>query len=292
MKTRLAIFIAALLLLPLAGLYLSGENLSHLANHTAIKGDFSIPATLHSSITLLIYTLLVNHIIKRITGNGPLDSQRRYYIAVSIASALLGWLLSYLNIFVASWTVQHNNSALVQLLVYSPAFALLAPAVLLTRALLATFPGLLRSLAFSFTLPEISRETGVRLLLPIALLGLLGGAAWPKELYFLLWSAPLLLLITMQLMWHESTIFSGLKSGDFGRIVCTALSSILVCNIAAISYQANAYLQLNLPNMWMVQAGFILFGLLCLQLGDVIAENWRGKPKLREFPIPVVTKND
>jgi len=46
----------------------------------------------------------------------------------------------------------------------------------------------------------------------------------------------------------------------------------------------------------MAQAGFVVFGLLCLQLSDVLAENWRGKSRTalfkgkKKFPIPVVVK--
>jgi len=48
---------------------------------------------------------------------------------------------------------------------------------------------------------------------------------------------------------------------------------------------------------WQLIVGLALFGLLCLQVGDVVAENWRGKKrtdvfKKKPFPIPVVSKKD
>ncbi len=296
MKTRLGIFIAALLLLPLSGLFLSGAEWRDLLVSTSTN-DESIAATLRTTMTLLFYVLLINHTVKRLTGNAPLDAQRGYFIGVSVASAVLGWLLSYLNFFVASWTVQQDNSWLVQFLLYTPLFALLAPAVLVTRALLGSFPGLLKALTCRFTFPAVNGETLARILLPIAIFGLLGGAAWPTKLDFLLWASPLLLLMAMQLLWHESTIFTRLKSGDWGRVICTALSGIAIGNLSVISYQTNASLTLNLSNTLYAQAGFIVFGLLCLQLGDVIAENWRGKSRTshfqqkKKFPIPVVVKS-
>ena len=295
MKTRLGIFIFALLLLPLAGLYLSGAEWSGLITGSPAE-DESIAATLRTSMMMMFYVLLINYTIKRLSGNGPLDLQRNYFIGVGIASAFTGWLLCYLNVFVASWTVQQDNPPLVQFLLYTPLFALLAPAVLVTRALLGTFPGLLRLLACAPAFPAASGETLARVLLPLALAGLAGGAAWPVKLFWLLWVSPLLLLVALQLLWHESTIFSGLKSGDWGRIICTALSGIVVGNIAVISYQSNASLTINLPGMLLAQAGFAVFGLLCLQLSDVLAENWRGKtlsnaPR-KKFPIPVVTRKN
>ena len=127
--------------------------------------------------------------------------------------------------------------------------------------------------------------------------GLLGGAAWP-ELFWVMWLAPLLLLTVLQLMWQESTIFSGLKNGDWGRVICAALSGIMVANLAVMAYQVNGgILVINLHPL-LAQPGYALFGLLCLQLGDVIAENWRGKQRgemfrqKKKFPIPVVVRKN
>jgi hypothetical protein len=146
-------------------------------------------------------------------------------------------------------------------------------------------------------LPVPSGETLVFSLIPIAALGLLGGAVWPAQLFWLLWLAPLLLLVVLQLLWHESTIFSGLKSGDWGRVICAALAGIIVGNLAVISYQTSGgNLISNLPNPLLAQLGYAVFGLLCLQLGDVIAEQWRGVrrdnlfKKKKKFPISVVVK--
>ncbi len=291
MKTRLGIFIAALLLLPLAGFLLAGAQWDDL-RVDAVSGEETIAATLRTSLTLLFYVLLVNHTVKRLTGKAPLDNQRIFYIGVAAASAVFCWLLCYLNLYVASWTVPQDNGWLLQLLLYTPIFALLAPGVLITRALLGSFPGLLKAMNCSIRLPVLEGETLARLLIATALTGLAGGAAWPEKLAWLLWASPLALLMAMQFLWHESSVFSGLKSGDWGRVLCTSLAGIAVGNIALGSYQAS----LILPQTYLAQTGFVLFGLTCMQLSDVIAENWRGKTRgevftgRKKFPIPVVVK--
>jgi hypothetical protein len=269
MKTRLAIFAIAVLLLPPAGLFLSGTGLSPLSISPP-AGDDSIPATLRTTIMLLLYVLLINHTIKRLTGSGPLESGRAYFIRVSIASALTGWLLSYLNLFAASWTVPQNHTFILQILLYTPLFALLVPAVLVTRDLFGSFPGLRNSLIFRRALPDIGLTARVRTLAAVAILGLTGGAVWPAHLFWLFWMSPLALLLALQLSWQEKTIFSGAQSGS--RLVFSALSGIFIGNLAVITYQSNAYLQINLPNMMAAQAGLALFGLLCLQLGDLLAQ--------------------
>ncbi len=293
MKTRLGIFISALLLLPLAGLLLSGAEWNELSS-AAPTAD--IPATLLTTLMLLGYVFLSNHMIRLNTGSNPLKLQRNYFLAMAAASAVLGWLLAYLNLYVSNWST-HSGHALVQLLLYTPLFALLAPAVLSTRALLGSFPGLLKRLARGISLPAPGAETLARGLAAVAILGLLGGAAWPARLFWLLWTAPLLLLVALQLLWHESTIFSGLKSGDWGRVICAALAGIITGNLAVITYQSNGgSLATDLPAPLLAQLGYALFGLLCLQLGDVVAEHWRGKQRSelfrqkKKFPIPVVVK--
>jgi hypothetical protein len=300
MKTRLGIFIFSLVLLPPAGLLLSGKEWSELITGTPAAGApaaaGNVAAILLTTLILLGYVLLTNHMIKRRTGNSPMNIQRDYFVWMAAASAMLGWLLAYLNLYTASWPTEQGNPA-VQLLLYTPLFALLAPGVLSTRALLGAFSGLLKRLARGIPLPTPSGETLALSLVPIAALGLLSGAVWPAQLFWLLWIAPLLLLVALQLLWHESTIFSGLKSGDWGRVICAALAGVIVGNLTAISYQASGgYLISNLPNPLFAQLGYAIFGLLCLQLGDVVAENWRGKKRSKlfqqnkKFPIPVVVK--
>jgi hypothetical protein len=300
MKTRLGIFMCSLILLPPAGLLLSGQEWSEVltvifANNSAAATE-NIAAILLTTLMLPGYVLLINLIIKRQTGNSPMNTQRNYFLWMAIAGAVLGWLAAYLNLFTASWSTEPGNFAM-QLLLYTPLFALLAPAVLCTRALLGTFPGLLKRLARCISLPTVGDETLALSLAPIAALGLLGGAVWPAQLFWLLWIAPLLLLVALQLLWHESTIFSGLKSGDWGRVICAALAGMIVGNLTSISYQAGGgKLISNLPNPLFAQLGYAVFGLLCLQLGDVIAENWRGKKRNqlftqnKKFPIPVVVQ--
>lgn len=302
MKTRLGIFVLCLLLLPLAGLWLSGTEWSTLTSNSDIAGSdealTNTPATLLTTLMFVGYLLLSNHLVKTLTGNNPFKLQRTYFLWMGAAGAVVVWLLAYLNLFTASWVSQPDN-LLMQLLLYTPLFALLAPAVLSTRALLASFSGVLKRLARGIIIPAPDSATAAYTLALLAAFGLLGGAAWPAQLFWLFWLAPLLLLVALQLLWGESTIFSGLKSGDWGRLICAALAGLLVGNFGVMAYQANGgLLAIKLIHSWLAQPGYMLFGLLCLQLGDVVAENWRGKQRIelfqqkKKFPIPVVVKKN
>lgn len=292
MKTRLAIFVLALLLLPLAGLLLSGRTWDDLA--AALSPSGATAATLVTALALLCVLLLSNLVVTLRTHSNPLKVQRNYFLAVGLASAMLGWLLIYLNLYAASWATAQENS-FAQIALDTLLFALLAPVVLSLRALLGSFAGLLRRLARGPAVPAPSAETQAFILAPLTVAGLIGGAAWPAQLFWLLWPSPLLLLAALQLLWHESTVFSGLKSGDWGRVACAALAGLIAGNLAVLGYRAaGGELLVELP-LLLEQSGYALFGLLCLQLGDVVAEQWRGKTRFelfrrKPFPIPVNTR--
>lgn len=292
MKTRLLIFISALLLLPPAGFLLSGRAWDELAALETRTPD-DITATALTLLALLGYTLLVNLLVKLRTGNNPLMMQRNYFLAMSAASAATGWLLVYMSRFGSDWNTAFGGLA--DMLLGTLLFALLAPAALGTRALIGSFPQLLKTLARGLTLPAPANETSARILSAIAAVGLLGGAALPAQQYWLLWAAPLLLLFALQLLWHESTILHNLKNGDWGRLTCAALAGLIVGNLTILIYQTAG----GTPNpVLLAQSGYILFGLLSLQLGDVVAEHWRGIQRTapvqarKKFPIPVVVKKN
>lgn len=293
MKTRLALFVSALLVLPFAGLLLSGGQWDELSSSNMASASLAPVVT--TLLAVLCFTLFTNLLVIARSGNNPFKLQRDYFLAIAAASAVLGWLLVYLNHYTANWVAEDSSgvgSAMLQTLL----FALLAPAVLSARALLGSFGWLLKRLSNTLPLPALVNDKAAFVLLLWALLGLIGGTAWPAQLFWLLWTAPLLLLIALQLLWQESTIFTTVVRGDWGRIVCGAVSGMMVGNFSVFVFKSTGgILILQLPNAAFAQLGYALYGLLCLQLGDVIAEFWRGKTrtqlfKKKSFPIPVVVK--
>ena len=287
MQTRLIIFVAALLLLPPVGFLLGGHEWAELA---ASETQDNLAATGLTLLALLCYTLLAGMLVKLRTTNNPLTTQRDYFLALGAAGAMLVWLLVYLNFYAASWASMQKNTVW-QIALDTLLFALPVPAVLVTRALLGSFRGLLKTLARGPSLPMPHGETSALVFASLAAFGLLGGAALSAS--WLLWVSPLLLLLALQLLWHESTIFNVLREGDWGRLICAALSGLIVGNLSIMLYDAVG--GMTEDNLLSAQFGYLLFGLLCLQLGDVVAENWRGKTrsqvsKKKPFPIPVVVK--
>lgn len=291
MNTRLILFALALLFLPPFALTLAEQE--WLAP-TMIEGAVWLPA-LFTLFVLFACIWLMDRLSFRKTQHSMLRAQRHYLLWCGVAGLFIGMLLGWLNLFSASWFSPASPAG--TLLLAALAGAALLPAVIVARRWLAGLPGLVRLGMRRFALPALPAEPAARSLLFAALLGLMLGPIHIRELGWLFWLSPLLLLAALQLLWHESTVFSGLAQGDWSRVLLGSLSGILVCGIALICYRmTGGTLQLTSGTSSMF-FGFALFGILALQLGDIVAEHWRGKTrgevfKKKPFPIPIVTKKD
>jgi len=225
MLTRLALFMILILALPFAGSLLSGGEVDWHFSELATQAMQPLLLSLGAVLALFIAV--------EFGGNRQrslLKLQRRYLVALSAAGAASGWLLLYLNRYAESWLVPAALDS-AGMLTLTLLFALLLPTVLGLRTLLAGLPGLLQRLARLPAMPSLSASHTVNVLAPLALLGLIGGAAWPESLFWLMWIAPLLLLIALQALWHERSIFAELATGDWGRVLCAVLSGLLL-NVA------------------------------------------------------------
>ncbi len=292
MRNRLTAFVIALLFLPPLALSLSGQE---WVAPEPIAGTVWLPM-LCGTFAVLAFGFLLDTLTFRRTRHSLLHSQRSYLLWSGVAGAAACLLLAYLNLFAGAW-FSPAGSATQALLLAAFCGAALLPAVLITRLWLAGLPGLVRLSTRRFALPVFPDEVAVSLLLLAALIGLLGGTIWLNLLGWLFWLSPLLLLAALQLLWQESTVFSGLPQGDWSRVLLGTFSGIMIGGIALATYHLSGGAIYLAANTWQLIAGLSIFGLLCLQIGDVVAESWRGKPrgevfKKKPFPIPIVTKKD
>src|SRR5207237_266301 len=109
-------------------------------------------------------------------------------------------------------------------------FATVLPAVLGTREWLATFPCLVGPLShwrrIRIARPKI--VSGVVLLVGGA--GLAGLGIWPDVLFPFLWIAPLLVMLSLQMLFGGKTVFSDLQRGDWRSVWLPALAG-LACGL-------------------------------------------------------------
>ena len=289
MRNRAAAFIVALLFLPPLAISLSGQGWDA---PEPVAGAVWLPA-LFGAFAIFVYGLLLDTLTFRRTGHSLLRTQRSFLFWNGAAGSIACLLLAYLNLFAGTWitAAAQTTSAL---LLAAICGTVLLPAVLVTRLWLA---GLVRLSTRRLALPAMSEGTAAAILLPLALTGLIGGAIWPVPLGWLFWAAPLLLLVALQLLWHESTVFSGLAQGDWSRILWGTVSGVMVGSIGLAVFRLGGGAIYLAADAWQLIFGLALFGLLCLQVGDVVAEHWRGKQrtdviKKKPFPIPVVSKKE
>ena len=290
MRNRLTVFAAALLLLPPLALTLSGQEWDAPA---PIAGELWLPALL-GTFAVLAFGILLDTLTFRRTGHSLLQAQRSYVLWNGAAGAVTCLLLAYLNLFAGAWFTP-AGSATAALLLAALCGAALLPTVLITRLWLAGLPGLVRLSTRRLAFPALPAETAALLLSLAAIAGLLGGAVWVEQLAWLFWMSPLLLLAALQLLWDESTIFSGLPQGDWSRVLLGAVAGVVVGGFALAAYRLSGGALYLTADSWQLIFALALFGLFCLQISDIVAENWRGKNrtdlfKKKPFPIPIVTK--
>jgi hypothetical protein len=291
MNYRLIIFSLALLFLPPLALTLAGIEWTP---PQPAEGSFWGPALL-SILAVSAFGLLLDALTFRRWAHSLLRSQRSYLLWCGVAGSLAGMLLAYLNLFADAWLSPASDAASLLLAALSGLVAL--PTVLIARQWLAGLPGLTKLGTHRFALPALPAEATAKSVLLAAFIGLMVGPIHIEHLGWLFWLAPLLLLGALQLLWHESTVFTGLAQGDWSRLLLGALAGILVLGIGLACYRAGGGTIYLASDTWKLLVWFGLFGLLCLQIGDIVAEHWRGKPrgevfKKKAFPIPIVTKKD
>jgi hypothetical protein len=288
---RLITFTGALLFLPPIALTLAGQ--AWFAP-TPVEGTVWLP-TLFGILALLAFGFLLDTLTFHRTNHSLLRSQRNFLLWSGVAGTVTGTLIAYLNLFAESWFTAGSETQALLLAAFSG--TVLLPVILISRLWLAGLPGLVRLSTRRFALPALRPEAAAILLLLVALTGLLGGTIWMDRLGWLFWLSPLLLLAALQLLWNESTVFSGLQQGDWSRVLLGAISGIVVGGCALAVYRFSGGSLYLATGTWQLIAGLAGFGLLCLQIGDAVAENWRGKPrgevfKKKIFPISVVSKKD
>jgi len=291
MLNRLITYVTALLLLPPIALKIAGQEWDASAS---IEGAIWLP-TLSGIFAVLAFGALLDTLTFRRSDHSLLRSQRAYLLWSGAAGTITGTLLAYLNLFSGTWFTAGSNTQILLLAALSG--TALLPVILIARRWLAGLPGIVRMSTRRFALPALPRETAAKILLLAALIGLIGGTIWIDLLYWPFWLSPLLLLVALQLLWHESTVFSGLAQGDWSRVLLGAISGILVGGVALATYRLSGGVIYLTANTWQLLAALAVFGLLCLQIGDVVAEHWRGKPrgevsKKKPFPIPIVTEKE
>lgn len=227
------------------------------------------------------YIVVVNALTFRHFGRCMMVDRPRYFFSLFPLSAAFWWSFEYLNRFVQNWHYLGGETLTAWEYVWQATlpFATVLPAVLGTAELLTTY---LRITAGLQQCGVINLGDGSWWgwgLLGVAAVGLAGLGLWPDYLFSLVWAAPLLLIIAIQLIRGEPTIFDDTAHGDWRSIWAVALAA-LICgffwelwnfySLAHWEYTVPFVQRFELFHMPLLgYVGYLPFGLECWAVADL-----------------------
>ncbi len=224
------------------------------------------------------YIITVNGLCRKRTSQDLLSREPLFFLLLFPMSGLFWWYFEYLNRFVQNWhylgvayfsTTEYVIHATI-------CFSTVLPAVLSTKELLESFPGLLRPFGDWIRLDSAGKApvkvmVGVLFFIPVVALLLL--AVLPEYLFPFLWISPLFIISGLQIVQGRKTIFAPLKNGNWRGIVSSALAA-LICgffwelwnsgSLAHWEYFISFVQRFHLFEMPALgYAGYLPFGLEC-----------------------------
>jgi len=225
----------------------------------------------------LCYILVINALSYRRQGTCLLTGQHHYLFLLFPFSALFWWYFEFLNRFVQNWRyVGIDSFGAAEYAIHSTlCFSTVLPAVVSTMELLSTY---VADAAGTHRGYVACRRHWAWPLLAISIASLGGLGVWPDYLFPLLWLAPMLLIIALQLLWGEPVrIFSG-------RIlsICIPALAALICglfwemwNFYSLAHWTYAIPYVDRFHIFEMPllgyAGYLPFGLECAVIADIAA---------------------
>ena len=206
-----------------------------------------------------------------------MTGQRRHLFLLFPFSALFWWYFEFLNRFVQNWRyVGIDSFGAAEYAIHSTlCFSTVLPAVVSTMELLSTY---VADAAGTNRGHVACRRCWAWPLLTTSVTSLGGLGVWPDYLFPLLWLAPMLLIIALQLLWGEPVhIFSG-----GARSFCIPALAALICGLfwEMWNYYSLAHWTYAIPYVdrfhifempLLGYAGYLPFGLECAVIADIAA---------------------
>jgi len=247
------------------------------------------PFQLHTFTPLWFsFILVMNALTYRREGSCLMLDRPLFFIVLFPVSASFWWFFEYLNRFVENWSyVLVPMSGWSYFWRATPPFSTVLAAVLSTSEWISGMAWV--RIGFRdwvrIQLPRPRAWAGV--ILALAGLGLLGIGVWPNYLFSLLWVAPLGILLSLQVLFGEKNIFSGIPRGDW-RMVMSSAAAALFCGWfwEMWNYWSLAKWTYDIPFVYgfkvfempiLGYAGYLPFGLECAVIGDLLGRALQGK---------------
>jgi len=175
----------------------------------------------------LSFIVVINALTFQRSGRCLLTHERGYLIKLFLFSALFWWYFEFLNRFVQNWYYAGlaPGGPLLYISSSTIAFATVLPGVISMCELLATFP--------QFATSHYRRQFRFKpmpvafIMLLMATIGLLLIGIYPNALFPLLWMAPLLLIVALQLLTGHDNLLSACARGEWYRLSIPMLAALI-----------------------------------------------------------------
>jgi hypothetical protein len=229
------------------------------------------------------FILVVNALAFRRKGRCMMLDRPWFFLFLFPVSSAFWWFFEYLNRFVQNWYYLGVHFEPWQYFWHATlCFSTVLPAVLGTRECILGSLWLERGfeefLPMRFPHPKAAASVG--LLLSGA--GLAGIGVWPDFLFPLIWISPLLIIVSLQTLMGEKTVFGNMMWGDWRVAVSSALAA-LICgwfwemwnyhSLAKWEYAVPLVHRYQLFEMpFLGYAGYLPFGLECAVIGGMLEE--------------------
>lgn len=236
----------------------------------------------------LAYILFANALTFRRSGRClMLDLPSRFLLLFPV-SAAFWWSFEYLNRFVQNWQYTGGGFEAWEYFLYATlSFSTVLPAVMSTREWLLTFSRIHGNYSAFFPVRLPYPRLWGAFILCAAAASLAGLGILPNHLYALVWLSPLLILVSLQAIMKEATIFAPVARGDWSGLLSCALAA-LICgffwemwnylSLAKWTYYVPLVQRFHVFEMPILgYAGYLPFGVTC----GVISEMVLGKRTLR-----------
>jgi len=227
------------------------------------------------------YIVVINALLFSRTAQCMLINHPQFLFKLFVLSAGFWWMFEYLNQFVHNWfyvgmTEVHSVTTVFWMTL---SFSTVLPAVLGTYEYLASFTQVKTPFENWHVIPMVNSPRTGWLLISLGCLGLLLIGRWPTMLFFLLWIAPLLIMLGIQIIRRDPTVLTPLGKGNWIPVALSGMAA-LVCGLFWEMWNAFSLVhwEYSIPYVHAFKifempllgyAGYLPFGLECVAVTEL-----------------------